>query len=593
MEVQVSTPDRVKIVITFFHLTRVSSKNKKQRCKFRECRMGCGMEITEGKGDTPGWEIYDEDVITNLAGKQTKVLRLKRKESHLKEASRPMLRSWRANCDMRLIVYEKSPSTVEPEDIAEISGYIVNYCTKGAVSYEKETELISSHILNVQSRYASDQKYELRSAVSKVLNRVCSSRTISKAEASVFLLNLDLYWFTESITHVPLSKKTIITLSESTKIKTKDKEKNMIFGYAHRSKQTIETRQQSLCQYINSMVRKSRLEYEEEIKDILKGKPNKMKMVQGKPKKKTDNDIDTELKETILDMNRIRRKKVRARDQVIYPTGLTAYACYPVSSHYAMGTLYMHKPWAANNRLLFEMNKDITPLQEFEHFIQSNSCPQSVKIKYFLAKHTHLKKRKLTNQDENVRMDASNLLDQRDNEWVNVVRDKHTTYIDPNPDMYQGADGKYDFTTRYTDLDPDVNDELWLENMEKLDIEAYGYAPKIEAINRTTQQPYKFDDVGDSEEQREIILKVLLKLKEYMEFPDKHKHDNSTTFEPLYMTIRGAGGTGKSHIIKILTNEIENMFPDARVTCTTAPTGNAAFSIGGRTCHSFFFNQQR
>ncbi len=53
------------------------------------------------------------------------------------------------------------------------------------------------------------------------------------------------------------------------------------------------------------------------------------------------------------------------------------------------------------------------------------------------------------------------------------------------------------------------------------------------------------------------------------------------------MTVQGAGSTGKIHVIHIITNAIESIFPD-KVTQTCAPTGCAAYSIGGKTVHSFF-----
>ena len=105
-------------------------------------------------------------------------------------------------------------------------------------------------------------------------------------------------------------------------------------------------------------------------------------------------------------------------------------------------------------------------------------------------------------------------------------------------------------------------------------------------MNQRTREPYCLQDIGDNAEQRNIVYTVVQKLKEWIQFPDKHKKDNSLKFEPLHMTIGGAGGTGKSHIIKILTNEVEKLFP-VQVTTTCAPTGNVAFTIGGKTLHSF------
>ena len=72
-----------------------------------------------------------------------------------------------------------------------------------------------------------------------------------------------------------------------------------------------------------------------------------------------------------------------------------------------------------------------------------------------------------------------------------------------------------------------------------------------------------------------------------MEFPEIHKHDSSKKFEPLVLTVRGAGGTGKSFLVKVILNAIESMF-GVRVSQTCAPTGCAAYNIFGKTVHSLF-----
>ncbi|XP_062618787.1 uncharacterized protein LOC134280394 [Saccostrea cucullata] len=64
--------------------------------------------------------------------------------------------------------------------------------------------------------------------------------------------------------------------------------------------------------------------------------------------------------------------------------------------------------------------------------------------------------------------------------------------------------------------------------------------------------------------------------------------------EPLHVFVTGGAGTGKSHLIKciyhetnrILSKTVEN--PDSATTLIAAPTGTAAFNIGGMTLHSAF-----
>lgn len=66
--------------------------------------------------------------------------------------------------------------------------------------------------------------------------------------------------------------------------------------------------------------------------------------------------------------------------------------------------------------------------------------------------------------------------------------------------------------------------------------------------------------------------------------------------EPLHLFLTWGAGTGKSHtcIIKCIFHETNSVlsksvpYPDAMVALITAPTGTAAFNIGGMTLHSAF-----
>ncbi len=59
-------------------------------------------------------------------------------------------------------------------------------------------------------------------------------------------------------------------------------------------------------------------------------------------------------------------------------------------------------------------------------------------------------------------------------------------------------------------------------------------------------------------------------------------------FKPLCLTVLGAGGTGKSVLINTLVSCIHNIFQDNNSVFVTAPTGAAAFNVGGTTIHKEF-----
>ncbi len=112
----------------------------------RICRVGAGEEATEGMGDTPGWKLTQQDFIEIDEIRGIKLLRLKRSERRMKQTSFTMLQSWRANCDIALLIYTQNPLKINEKDIAAISGYVTSYCTKGNATHSAEIETISTMI---------------------------------------------------------------------------------------------------------------------------------------------------------------------------------------------------------------------------------------------------------------------------------------------------------------------------------------------------------------------------------------------------------------------------------------------------------------
>ena len=85
-------------------------------------------------------------------------------------------------------------------------------------------------------------------------------------------------------------------------------------------------------------------------------------------------------------------------------------------------------------------------------------------------------------------------------------------------------------------------------------------------------------------DQREVLLYVLSKLKQWV---DDYVNDTST-FQPLRLTICGQAGSGKSVLIKTLVSVIRTMFSRNDCCYVCAPTGSAAYQAGGQTIHSLF-----
>ena len=107
--------------------------------KHRQCRCGCGTEKTPGKGDTPGWKLQDRDVISKDQ-RGFNQLCMKRNNERFNQTSLYCLQSWRANCDIQIIVYDTDPKNPDFSEIAKVSDYVVNYACKGntTLSIEKK-----------------------------------------------------------------------------------------------------------------------------------------------------------------------------------------------------------------------------------------------------------------------------------------------------------------------------------------------------------------------------------------------------------------------------------------------------------------------
>ena len=88
-----------------------------------------------------------------------------------------------------------------------------------------------------------------------------------------------------------------------------------------------------------------------------------------------------------------------------------------------------------------------------------------------------------------------------------------------------------------------------------------------------------------NKDQDEILCFLFKKLKEFILFKSKNRTDN---FEPVRLTICGAAGSGKSHLINIIVNTFRTIFSRNDVVHIAAPTGCAANNVNGQTVHRLF-----
>jgi hypothetical protein len=112
----------------------------------RTCRSHYGTESEFGKVDTPGMELIqhakiqrDKKGITHFRMRRTKSVRLV-------QHSKFILKAWRANCDVKLLLYFSDPTSPDLSEIEDVCRYVVAYTGKRHNTSQDEKEAIQDII---------------------------------------------------------------------------------------------------------------------------------------------------------------------------------------------------------------------------------------------------------------------------------------------------------------------------------------------------------------------------------------------------------------------------------------------------------------
>ena len=209
--------------------------NKKNEGK-RYCRCGCGLEITKGSANTPGFPHMEENDIVMEKERHIQVLRMKRKGSRrFVQSSTVALQSWRANCDVQILIYNSDPECPNLEEIRRVSDYVVSYTTKVNQTIAEEKRVCLEIAKGAATEYSSEND-NLVSVVKKILNSFNGKRIIPRPEVMVELDQLPLIISSERIIHINISSGCRIFYE-----KKKDKKKGSSFvsKYAQRKQKHL------------------------------------------------------------------------------------------------------------------------------------------------------------------------------------------------------------------------------------------------------------------------------------------------------------------------------------------------------------------
>ena len=126
-------------------ITGESGAGANQSEKRRYCRAGAGYEDTPNACDTPGFQQRSRHAITR---DNRDFLKLEMKRNNLRMIQTPInvLKGWRGNCDIKVLLYDCHDGEPTPEDIAEVTDYIVACACKGNETSAVERETLKNII---------------------------------------------------------------------------------------------------------------------------------------------------------------------------------------------------------------------------------------------------------------------------------------------------------------------------------------------------------------------------------------------------------------------------------------------------------------
>ena len=64
----------------------------------------------------------------------------------MQQISTVLVQSWRANCDIQLLLYDSDPYNPNLAEFAKVADYIVSYITKGNIGYLVEQKIMKELI---------------------------------------------------------------------------------------------------------------------------------------------------------------------------------------------------------------------------------------------------------------------------------------------------------------------------------------------------------------------------------------------------------------------------------------------------------------
>ena len=506
----------------------------------RYCRFGAGTEMTTGVADTEGFPLTDEDSIKMDDEGRFKIINLRRTSSRrMLQTSTSGLLSWGGNMDIKMILYPEDPVLGNIDSITGIINYAVAYNTKGSKSESEELQQMTKKIMNAQTVPSEDPDSSGIFLTRQLMNDQVGQRVISKAECVSEILLLP---------HTLCSEKFLrLSLSTMMKIKTQ-KEIDHTLASSHKTK---------------------------------------------------DNEVEkyaSRKGDEHLSLIEYCYQKYGRDNIVLNPTGLNYFPEYPFTYGFARGCLILYKPWSNTNEL--DLRNVSETLKKFKNLLRDPSlCPEHLTIKCERAKREFVQKKALSSQVGPLSVNAEGVGHHHEENDHNISQTM-TGYDNNDVNVQEirqeslpiGVDFDWSLTFSESYKPPpqgphNPTPDLWLH--EK--INEYNMEQSKSVFIPKQQNGLNYSHESLNDKQYFVFYKVIQKIREWIVFvtsPLSYQIENP--FSPLRMTINGAGGTGKTHLIKTIMASVRHLFMTNNVVQTATPTGMSAFHVFAKTIHLAF-----
>ena len=274
----------------------------------------------------------------------------------------------------------------------------------------------------------------------------------------------------------------------------------------------------------------------------------------------------------------------RVVNRILLPKGLNCRPRYPIDYDYARGMLYLHKPWSFKNPLCTR-NKQQT-IDTFKRMLDTRVVPTNVLTEYHRAvKYAQEKRLEVVAKKGTIQADVNiDDLDEDDaDQYLMWLHSSQMTDTKVNPTLGETANVDIGLGHTWSDLFFQGERDVTACGTEYTSNLRDNRAKLMSDDNAPTVIPTKSNgskyDIKDlSDEQRMIVLATVDTVVKFLL--------NREDYKPLRATVTGMGGCGKSHIINTIITIIREMTDSNDTVQVAAPSGSAAYNVGGCTLHS-------